>query len=140
MKARKLLEIKHNYHFEAPIVQAKIPVGLKNIDELKIHSLDLNEYMAPRPDSVVLVRVSGESMIDENIFDGDLLVVNRSKEAKDGSIVISSINGEMTVKTLRVIESRVYLFSANSNFLPREILSEMDFKIQGVVQHVIHKL
>jgi DNA polymerase V len=134
MKVRKLVELKSNFSFEAPILFAS------GVNE-KFHSsqmFDLNSVLAPKPNDTYLVRVSGESMINEGIFDGDILVVNKSEQPKDGKVVIAALNGEMAVKTYRIIEEKIYLFSANEKFLPIEILPFWQFDIQGVVKHVIH--
>jgi len=79
-------------------------------------------------------------MINENILDGDILVVDRKETPRDGKIVIASLNGEMAVKKFKIIEGKVYLYSANEKFLPIEISGLMEFQIQGVVKHVIHNL
>lgn len=135
MKVRNIVELKSNFSFEAPIFQA---AGL-NKDTVNLAGMfDLNSVLAPKPNDVYLVRVSGESMINEGIFDGDILVVNKNEKPKDGKVVIAALNGEMAVKTYREIEGRVYLFSANDKFLPIEILPFWQFDIQGVVKHVIH--
>lgn len=138
MKARKKHEIKKRFAFEAPMLSAAFPAGLspKSADQ----TLDLNHYLAPRPQSIFMVRVNGESMVDENIQDGDILIVDRNARPEDGLVVIAALNGEMAVKTFRVIDGKAYLFSANKKFLPIEIGSLMQFEIQGVVKHVIRNL
>jgi DNA polymerase V len=102
--------------------------------------MDLNRHLAPEPDETFLVRVSGESMIDRNIYHGDILVVNRRETPADGKIVVAALNGEMAVKTYRVIDGEVYLYSANKKFLPIKIYPFMEFQVQGVVKHVIHRV
>lgn len=140
MKVNKVLELKTQYSFEAMLVDAS--TNKKNKAKLidRNRSLDLNKYLAPSPDCVYLVKVNGPSMIDQHIFDGDLLVVDRKAEPEDGKVVIASLNGEMAVKTFRKIDGKVYLYSANKNFLPIEIMPFWEFRIQGVVKHVIHKV
>jgi DNA polymerase V len=139
MKAKKIVELKTHYSFEAPILPAAIPAGNFHTDASE-KALDLNEFLAPKPKNIFLVRVNGESMIEENIFDGDILVVDSSQKPRDGLVVIAALNGEMAVKTYRIIDDKVYLFAANKKFLPIEIGSFMHFEIQGVVKHVIHNL
>lgn len=104
------------------------------------HGLDLNQLLAPQPNKLFIVQVTGESMIDENIFDGDLLLVDKYETPNDGKIIIASINGELVVKKLKKIDGKIYLFSANAKFLPIEILPLYNFQIQGVVKHVIHSV
>lgn len=131
-------ELKNKgFDFEAPV----LPTGFKSGDRVRIEpagtSLDLNKLLAPETKNTYLVKVNGESMINENIFDGDILVVDRKEKPADGKIVIASLNGEMAVKKYRVVEGKTYLYSANSKFLPIEISPFWQFEIQGVVKHII---
>ena len=136
MKAKKIAELKTNYSFEAPFLNASKSEADNNYNEKT--SLDLNKFMAPAPGNIYLVRVNGESMIDENIFHGDILVVNKDEKPKDGKVVSAALNGEMAVKTYREKDGKIYLVSANRNFLPIEIKPFWNFEIQGVVKYVIH--
>jgi DNA polymerase V len=131
MKVRKVVELKSAFNFEAPMLATE-----SNNSQM----FDLKSVLAPKPSDIYLVRVTGESMINEGIFDGDILVVNKNEAAKDGKVVIAALNGEMAVKSYREIEGKVYLFSANEKFLPIEILPFWQFDIQGVVKHVIHNV
>jgi len=139
LKVRKVVEVKSQYSFEAPVIPAVIKANtiFKN-KELSL--LDLNDFLVPKPNNIYLVRVSGESMIDENIYDGDLLIVDRFEKPDDGKVVIAALNGEMAVKIFRVIKGMVYLVSANKKFLPIRIEPYMEFQIQGIVKHVIHNM
>lgn len=136
MKAKKIAELKTNYSFEAPFLNASKSEADNNHYENT--SLDLNKFMAPEPGNVYFVRVNGESMINENILHGDILVVNKDEKPKDGKVVIAALNGEMAVKTFRMKDEKVYLVSANKKFLPIEIKPFWNFEIQGVVKYVIH--
>ena len=64
--------------------------------------LDLNELLVKRPAATFFVRVQGDSMIGEGIHDGDLLVVDRSLRPASGDVIIACVDGDFTVKTLRV--------------------------------------
>lgn len=139
MRARKKGRIKKKYYFEAELFPASIPLALSKY-EPELNQIDLTNILAPQSKNIYLVKVNGESMIDENIYDGDILIVDKNEVPKDGSIVIAALNGELTVKTFRLIEGKPYLFSANKKFLPIEIGELMQFEIQGVVKHVIKNL
>jgi DNA polymerase V len=69
-----------------------------------------------------------------------LLVVNSKAEPEDGKIVIASINSDLLVKELRIVNGKIYLYAANSKFFPIEIFPEEQFEIQGVVEFVIHNV
>jgi len=139
MRAKKLPELKNVYNFEAPLLTATIRGGC-HISAKNIPSLDLNALLAPNSDDVYMVQVSGESMIDEGISDGDILIVNKCNIPRDGSVIIASLNGSLLVKTYREISGKVYLISANNNFLPIEVFPDWALEIQGVVKYVIHNL
>ena len=64
--------------------------------------LDLNELLVKRPAATYFVRVEGDSMVGAGIRDGDLLVVDRSLRPADGDVIIASVDGDFTVKTLRL--------------------------------------
>jgi DNA polymerase V len=78
-------------------------------------------------------------MVLAGINDGDILIVDRSLEAKSGSIVIAVLNGELTVKRLKLDKGKCYLKPENDSFEPIEVAPEMDFSIWGVVTSVIHQ-
>ena len=139
MKVKKVVEVKSHYSFEAPLVPAGITDRGTRLEQFD-GTLALGSYLSPEPRDTFLVRVSGESMINENIFNGDILVVDRKETPRDGKVVIASLNGEMAVKKFKIIEGKVYLYSANEKFLPIEISGLMEFQIQGVVKHVIHNM
>ena len=140
MKVKEFIPIGNKYNFEAPIFSAKTKLKIKEAITEKDGLFDLNKMLITDPQNMFIVRVGGESMIDKNIFDGDLLLVDTKKNPKEGDIVVSSLNGEMTVKTFKVENGKGYLISANQKFLPIEIGDFYQFKIQGVVKHVIRDL
>lgn len=110
------------------------------VDDHVESQIDLNELLIQRPAATFFVRVRGESMIEAGIHDGDILIVDSSLEASDGTIVIVSVDGDLTVKTLRVKGDEVYLEAQNKQFLPLKIEPYMEFNVIGVVTSVIHRL
>ncbi|MGE5479427.1 MAG: LexA family protein [Chloroflexota bacterium] len=137
MKVGQAAVLKKSYKFEAPTLGATVARGSSSrLTPQK--NFDLGELSGSG--SRFIVRACGESMIDKNIHDGDLLIVDSAEAPRDGSIVIAALNGEMTVKTYRRIGDTVYLFSANQKFLPIEIYPYWEFKIQGVVKQVIREV
>lgn len=138
MKVTDIIKLDSKFNFEAPIFSASGKIRNQMVDALKNETLDLNKLLLGDKKNKYLVRVSGESMIGDKIYDGDILIVDKSKTPKEGDIIISSLNGEMTVKTYKVIDGKAYLISSNNKFLPIEIGQDFQFEIQGVVKHVIH--
>jgi DNA polymerase V len=123
-----------------PLFSSNVAAGFPAPADSDIEAyLDLNAHLIPKPVTSFCVRVSGESMVLAGINDGDILIVDRSLEAKSGSIVIAVLNGELTVKRLKLDKGKCYLKPENDSFEPIEVAPEMDFSIWGVVTSVIHQ-
>lgn len=108
--------------------------------------LDINDLLVQNPESTFFVRVSGDSMTGAGIFDGDVLVIDRSKEAKDGKIVVAAVNGELVVKRLSItkmqdtskvsdtlLQPLMQLVSENEAYKPITIGEDEECFIWGVV-------
>lgn len=93
--------------------------------------LDLHQHLIHHPSATYYVRAQGDSMVDFGIFDGDLLVVDRSLSPVHGDIVIAALSGELTCKVLDLQNSK--LISGNDVYLPIELNEESDLIIEGVV-------
>ncbi|MDO9419979.1 MAG: translesion error-prone DNA polymerase V autoproteolytic subunit [Herminiimonas sp.] len=122
-----------------PLALCPVPAGFASpARDYKGKSLDLNELLIRNSPATFFWNVSGFSMRDEGINDGDIVVVDRSVEAKHGHIVVAEINGEVTVKKLykrgRVVELR----PANPDFQPICFKDGDELIIWGVVTSVIH--
>lgn len=128
--------------------EMKLPMFLMSVsagfpspaDDYLETKLDLNNFLVKNPSATFFVRVAGDSMIDVGIHTGDILIVDRSLTAKEGSIVIAVINGELTVKRLHINQNKVFLYAENKNYQPIEITEEMNFEVWGVVSNVIHSV
>lgn len=85
---------------------------------------------SPAPD--YLLKVKGDSMRDEGIFDGDLIGVHRTGDARSGQIVVARIEDEITVKLLKVGKDRIRLLPRNPDYQPIEVQPDQDFAIEGL--------
>ena len=103
-------------------------------------TIDLNEELIPRPNSTFIVRARGDSMIGSGIYPGDLLIVDRSLSPRNGSIIIAVLDGELSVKGLKLNNDLVTLSSSNPNYSDVIVSEEMDFTIWGVCTNVVHNL
>ena len=103
--------------------------------------LNLHKYLVKHPTATFFVRARGHSMKNAGISDGDLLVIDKSLEAKHKDIIIASLNGEFTVKRYMVKEKKIFLQAENSShhYPNIEITEEMDFEVWGVLTYTIHK-
>ena len=122
--------------FEAG-VSAGFPSPAADYEESK---LDLNSYLVENPAATFFVRAVGDSMEGAGIHNSDLLIVDRSLEPRDGNIVIAVINGELTVKRIRIHKRHIMLEPENSDYPSQQISGDTEFEVWGVVTNVIHEL
>jgi repressor LexA len=109
-------------------VAAGAPIGA-DIGSDQIVLMD-RAVFSPVPD--YLLKVKGDSMRDEGIFDGDLIGVHRTRDARNGQIVVARIDDEITVKLLKVGRDRIRLLPRNPDYAPIEVLPDQDFAIEGL--------
>jgi len=102
--------------------------------------LDLNEMLINKAADTFFVRAEGESMIGAGINSGDVLVVDRSKHAGVGKIVVCALGGELTVKRLRSKEGKLVLAPENPEYRDIPLDDHADMIIWGVVTSVIHNV
>jgi repressor LexA len=79
-----------------------------------------------------MLKVKGDSMRDEGIFDGDLIGVHRTRDARSGQIVVARIDEEITVKLLKIGKDRIRLLPRNPDYAPIEVQPDQDFAIEGL--------
>lgn len=139
MKVTHIHPIDDTKSLERPLVEATVPAGFPSPAENTIDtSLDLNKALIRNAPSTFYVRVTGESMINAGIHDGDLLIVDRSIRATDKKVIIAIVDGELTVKRMRIIDGRPILVPENDNFPNIEPDEFTKFEVWGVVTYVIH--
>lgn len=138
----KIFKFEKKKDLKLPLFISKVPAGFPSPAEDYIEKyLDLNELLIKHPSATYFVKVSGNSMIEAGIHDGDILIVDRALEPKNNDIVIAIVDGELTVKRLVIKDNKIYLYPENSNYKPIEIDSEeRDLLIWGIATYVIHKL
>jgi repressor LexA len=109
-------------------VAAGVPIG-PDIDIHDTFTLDSRTFMRV-PD--YLLRVNGDSMIEDGIFDGDLVGILQSAEARDGQIVVARLDGEVTIKRLELGADQLRLLPRNPAYQPIIVRPDQDFAIEGV--------
>ncbi len=124
-----------------PLLGRLVPAGFPSpADDYLEGEIDLARYLIERPAATFMMRVSGVSMVGAGIMDGDLIVVDRSVEARPGHIVVAVCNAEMTVKRLhRLRGGRAVLKAENPDFDDFVICEENPAEIWGVVVAVVRK-
>jgi DNA polymerase V len=125
---------------EIPVAIDKIPAGFPSpADDYMEDRLDLNEKLIRNPSSTFFAKVSGHSMVNAGINDGDLIIIDKSLPAKNESILVCALNGEFTIKKLKKIGRDHYLMPENADFEPILLSEDNDFMIWGVVTYSIQK-
>jgi len=135
-----LFSIIKNTQINTPVFLDKISAGFPSpATDYMENKLDLNEYLIKHPAATFIVKASGSSMVNADIYSGDLLIVDRSVTPKSNNIVIASIFGDLAVKKLKKKEKSFFLVSANEEYPNIEVKEEMECFIWGVVTYIIHE-
>jgi len=100
--------------------------------------IDLNAHLIKDITSTFVVRVTGDSMEQAGISDGDELIVNRALEPRDGSVVIAVLDGELTVKRLRLTATGVVLQAENPKYPDIRVPALSELTIWGVATRCLH--
>ena len=140
MKNTKIYQIENKKLITIPLVTDKVAAGFPSPAQgYEEDRIDISDILITNPTATFYVRVKGNSMLDANINEGDILVVDRSLEAVHGSVIIAVIDGEFTVKTLYHKDGIVKLVPANSEY-PEIILKDtQELNVWGVVSYAIKK-
>ena len=124
-----------------PLISEGISAGFPSpaLDFIDV-AIDLNKYVIKRPSSTFYGRAKGQSMKDRGIDDGDLMVIDKSIQPKNGHIAICYIEGSYTVKTIEIKENCCWLIPANKAYQPIKVEDDNQFLIWGIVTYVIKKI
>ena len=106
-------------------------------EEELVDVLSLDEYLIKHPDQSYLIKVTGDSMIDAGIHQGDLVLVERGRTPRDQDIIIAQVDGEWTMKYYEKRGNQVKLIAANKKYAP--IIPKRELVVGGVVMAVIRK-
>lgn len=141
-------DMKLTIHPIAPGVALKLPMVGPSVkagfpspaQDYMAEELDLTSLLVSHPETTFCVRVSGDSMTEAGILDGDIALVDKSREAADGDVVIAFIDGEFTMKQFRLAEdgSGAWLIPWNDRYERIHVSRTDEFSIWGVVTYVIH--
>ncbi|ADO48140.1 translesion error-prone DNA polymerase V autoproteolytic subunit [[Enterobacter] lignolyticus] len=120
-----------------PLYSTLVPCGFPSPAQDYVEKrIDLNELLVQHPSATYFVKTSGDSMKDAGIGEGDLLVVDSSRKAHHGDIVIAAVDGEFTVKRL-LLHPVIMLKAENSAYAPITIGTEDNLDIFGVVTYIV---
>ncbi len=118
-------------------ISAGFPSPAEDFKEIRI---SLDRELVKNKEATFYARVSGDSMVGAGLDDGDLLVIDRSKNPENGKIAICLVDGEFTVKRIKKDKNKLYLMPENKKYKPIELKEENELIIWGVVEYVIKKI
>ena len=109
-------------------------------DDFKETRISLDRELVKNKEATFYARVSGDSMIGAGLDDGDLLVIDRSKNPENGKIAVCLIDGDFTVKRIKKQKNKLFLVPENKKYKKTEIKEENELIIWGIVEYVIKKV
>ena len=109
-------------------------------DDYAERGIDLNEQLIKNKPATFFMRVNSDAMIDAGIQNGDVVIVDRSLEAKNAKVIIAILDGEMLIRRLEINEGKKRLLPATTKLSPIEVNNANAFSVWGVVTYVIHSL
>lgn len=122
-----------------PLMASRLAAGFPSpADDFIESHLDLNEFLIRHPAATIFAWAQGESLSGIGVSDGDLLIIDRAADRRQGAVVVAAIDGELTCKILDKHHSR--LLAANPNYPSIDISGHEDVVIEGVVTYCIKKL
>ena len=124
--------------FDNARLVAGFPLALDTDEQAQ--DVDILRILCPNPEASFLIRVKGNSMIDAKIYDGDIIIVDKSNRSPSNhEVAVCELNGEYTIKHVLQKDGRVWLYPANPDYQPIEVKECDDFSVWGVVTYTIHK-
>ena len=117
-------------------ISAGFPSPASDFEESRI---SLEKVIVKNKEATFYAKVSGESMKDAGLNDGDILVIDRSEEVKNNKIAVCYVNGEFTVKRVKIDKDHIYLVPGNKKYNPIKITEENELIVWGIVTYVIKK-
>lgn len=122
------------------LVRSGTPAGKRDaLTDPVIEQIDLNKFLIKKPRSTYGLTADGDSMLEDGIETGDLLIVDTEAEPREGNIVVMVVDGEFTIKKYKRVGNHLYLVPGNRKFKPEKISIEQECKVWGVVKWIIKK-
>jgi len=123
------------------LIEEGISAGFPSpADDFKEIRISLDKELVKNQESTFYARVSGDSMIEAGLDDGDLIVIDRSLNPENGKIAVCFIDGEFTVKRIKKEKNKLFLMPQNKKYKHIEIKESNQLIIWGIVEYVIKKL
>lgn len=127
-------------HIALPYAEMGVQAGFPSpAQDYLSESIDLNHELISHPAATFYARVEGDSMIDEGISSGDILVIDRSIEPADGDLAVCCVDGDFTLKRISLRAGEVWLIPSNEAFDPILVTPDSRFEVWGVVTYTIKR-
>ena len=140
-KILKIFQPETDSPARIPLAESPVHAGFPSpAEDFLEGSLDLNNLVIKHPEARFFARVEGDSMQDEGIAEGDILVVDKAIEPFDGCLAVAYVEGEFTLKRVRMEPDRILLVPANPRYKIIEIAAGQDFAVWGVVRWIVKQV
>ena len=146
----KILEPEIVSKYQIPFFISPVPAGFPSpAEDYSDTKLDLNKHLIQNPNSTFFVAITGDSIVNADISSGDIAIVDRALEARNGDIILAVVDGDFTIKRLELStvtssdsphaprQARLRLLPENSDYQPIEITEHVVFQVWGVVTYTI---
>ena len=141
MHENNIKPVEISSHIDIPVLENPVPAGLPSPAQgLPSDSIDLNKELIHHPSSTFCAKVSGNSMIDCGISDGDMLIIDKSLPPANGSVAVCFIDGEFTLKKISLRADGLYLVPANRKYPEIQVSEDSNFQVWGIVTYVIKSI
>lgn len=126
---------------EVTLMENTIQAGFPSpAEDFRKDKISLDVALVKNKETTFYARVKGESMIDADMDEGDILVIDKSLEPTDGKIAVCMVDGEFTVKKIKVDKDCLWLIPYNKKFTPIRITADNDFMVWGIVTYIIKQV
>ncbi|MGB6084901.1 LexA family protein [Moheibacter sp.] len=126
---------------EIPLASSSISAGFPSpADDFQEDKISLDKYVVKNKDATFYASLKGTSMIDAGFDEGDILVIDRSLEPTDNKIAVCFVDGDFTVKRVKVTTDGAWLLPYNKDLKPIKITEENTFIIWGIVTYIVKKV
>ena len=143
MKKEKLLFLKPRKQNSLGqwLVEEGISAGFPSpADDFKEIRISLDKELVKNKEATFYARVSGDSMQDAGLSDGDLIVIDRALNIENNKICVCYLDGEFTVKRVKIEKDHIYLIPENKRYDPIKVTEENEFIVWGIVTYVVKKI
>lgn len=132
--------IEQRDNAQIPFYISYIQAGFPSpADDYIADPIDLNRELILHPVATFMGRVRGDSMINAGIYNGDLLIIDKSLTPKTGDVAVCFIDGEFTIKYIKISNNNVLLIPANPEFPTITVNENNEFMIWGIVTYSVHR-